>query len=160
MFPFIRPSRKAQSAIKGEIKNLTCRRTLALPKEVVIQKLNEAVRGWVGYFYYGNCSKDFSALRRFLEERVRIYLRRKHQKKSRGYKAYPNKYLYETLGTLQDTDDGPMDSSCESRRKKMIGKPYSGKLNVRFDEGELEIEPRPLRQFPTLPFEGVSDCFS
>ena len=24
----------------------------------------------------------------------------------------------------------------------MIGKPYSGKLNVRFDEGELEIEPR------------------
>jgi len=22
----------------------------------------------------------------------------------------------------------------------MIGKPYSGKLNVRFDEGELEIE--------------------
>ena len=33
----------------------------------------------------------------------------------------------------------------------MIGKPYSGKLNVRFDEGELEIEPRLLRQFPTLP---------
>ncbi len=52
----------------------------------------------------------------------------------------------------------------------MIGKPYSGKLNVRFDEGELEIEhgearealsderdknryakPKPLRQFPTLP---------
>jgi len=23
----------------------------------------------------------------------------------------------------------------------MTGKPYSGKLNVRFDEGELEIEP-------------------
>jgi hypothetical protein len=24
--------------------------------------------------------------------------------------------------------------------KKMIGKPYSGKPNIRFDEGELEIE--------------------
>ena len=33
----------------------------------------------------------------------------------------------------------------------MIGKPYSGKLNVRFDEGELEIEPLPLRQLSTLP---------
>jgi len=33
----------------------------------------------------------------------------------------------------------------------MIGKPYSGKLNVRFDEGELEIELRLLRQLPTLP---------
>ena len=28
----------------------------------------------------------------------------------------------------------------ESHRMKIIGKPYSGKLNVRFDEGELEIE--------------------
>jgi len=27
----------------------------------------------------------------------------------------------------------------ESRRLKIIGKPYSGKPNVRFDEGELEI---------------------
>ena len=26
-------------------------------------------------------------------------------------------------------------------RRKIIGKPYSGKPNVRFDEGELEIEP-------------------
>jgi hypothetical protein len=29
----------------------------------------------------------------------------------------------------------------ESLWQKMIGKPYSGKLNVRFDEGELEIGP-------------------
>jgi CTP-dependent riboflavin kinase len=44
-----------------------------------------------------------------------------------------------------------MDSNGESLRKKMTGKPYSGKLNVRFDEGELEIGLKPLRQFPTLP---------
>jgi hypothetical protein len=44
-----------------------------------------------------------------------------------------------------------MDSNCESLVKKMIGKPYSGKLNVRFDEGELEIEPPLLRQLSTLP---------
>jgi hypothetical protein len=28
----------------------------------------------------------------------------------------------------------------ERLRMKIIGKPYSGKPNVRFDEGELEIE--------------------
>ena len=34
----------------------------------------------------------------------------------------------------------------------MIGKPYSGKLNVRFDEGELEIgQCSQLRQLSTLP---------
>jgi hypothetical protein len=42
---------------------------------------------------------------------------------------------------------------------KMIGKPYSGKLDVRFDEGELEIElSGPLRQLPTLPLEGGRPC--
>jgi hypothetical protein len=34
-----------------------------------------------------------------------------------------------------------MPSESESLWKKMIGKPDSGKLTVRFDEGELEIEP-------------------
>ncbi len=100
-YPHIRPSRKAQSRIKAEVRNLTCRRNLAVPTEVVIQKVNEAVRGWAEYFYYENCRKDFSALRWFLEERVRIYLRRKHQKKSRGYKAYPYNYLYEALGLFK-----------------------------------------------------------
>jgi len=33
-----------------------------------------------------------------------------------------------------------MEARCESLWTKIIGKPYSGKLNVRFDEGELEIE--------------------
>jgi hypothetical protein len=34
-----------------------------------------------------------------------------------------------------------MDTICVCRRRKMIGKRYSGNLKVRFDEGELEIEP-------------------
>ena len=29
----------------------------------------------------------------------------------------------------------PLDSDCESIWNKMIGKPYSRKVNVRFDEG-------------------------
>jgi group II intron reverse transcriptase/maturase len=113
-FPYIRPSRKALARIKAECKNLTCRRTLALPTEVVIQSLNEAVRGWAGYFYYGNCSKDFSALRNFLEERVRIYLRRKHQKKGRGYKAYPYNYLYETLGLFKIPMKAPWTQAAKA----------------------------------------------
>jgi hypothetical protein len=52
---------------------------------------------------------------------------------------------------LYQTAKQEMGTGCESRWMKMIGKPDSGKLNVRFDEGELEIEPRLLRQFPTLP---------
>jgi hypothetical protein len=42
--------------------------------------------------------------------------------------------------SLQDSNHRSMDPDGESLRKKMIGKPYSGKLNVRCDEEELEIE--------------------
>jgi hypothetical protein len=46
------------------------------------------------------------------------------------------------LGTPVETiPESQARKYCESLWKKMIGKPYSGKPNVRFDEGELEIEP-------------------
>ncbi|MDO9124972.1 MAG: group II intron reverse transcriptase/maturase [Deltaproteobacteria bacterium] len=113
-FPLIKPSKEALAEIKAEIKALTCRKTLCLPKEVVIKKLNETVRGWVGYFYYGNCSRDLSSLKGFLDERVRTYLRRKHAKKSRGYKEYPYQYLYGTLGLYKIPTTAPWTHTAKA----------------------------------------------
>jgi group II intron reverse transcriptase/maturase len=113
-FPLIRPSKEALAEIKAEIKALTCRKTLHLPKEEVIKRLNEVVRGWAGYFYYGNCSHDLSALKGFLDERVRIYLRRKHAKKSRGYQAYPHQYLYKTLGLYKIPTTAPWTQTVKA----------------------------------------------
>jgi len=118
MFPLITPSKEAMAEIKAEIKALTCRQTLRLPKEVVIRRLNELVRGWVGYFYYGNCSRDLSDLKSFLDERVRIYLRRKHAKKSRGYKAYPYKYLYGNLGLYRIPTTAPWTQTAKASGRR------------------------------------------
>ena len=96
-FPLTRPSKKSMKHIRAEIKAMTNRTQLALAEESIIKKVNETVRGWVGYFYFKNCSRDLQQLNEYLKERVRIYLRRKHRKVSK-YKAYPNRYLYETLG--------------------------------------------------------------
>ena len=41
---------------------------------------------------------------------------------------------------METIPEGQTGEHCERLWKKMIGKPYSGKLNVRFDEGVLEIE--------------------
>jgi len=117
-FPLIRPSKKALTRIKGEIRRWTGRSTLALPKEVVIRKLNEVTRGWVGYFYYGNCSKDLSLLKRFTEQRLRIYLRRKHRVKSWGYKAFPDKYLYETLGLYRIPTTAPWTQAAKAAGRR------------------------------------------
>jgi RNA-directed DNA polymerase len=106
-FPLIVPSKKATSHIRKEIKDATSRKNLALPREVVMMKLNETVRGWTGYFYYGNCSKAFAQLKNYLEERVRVYLRRKHRIKGRGYTKYPNAYLYKNLGLYKIPTTAP-----------------------------------------------------
>lgn len=117
-FPLIRPSKKATKHIKSEIKNLTCRKNHALPTEVVINKLNEVVRGWAIYFYYQNCTKDFSRLKEYLDERVRAYLRRKHQNRSRGYKAYPYKYLHEILGLYMIPTTAPWTQAAKASGRR------------------------------------------
>ena len=117
-FPLIKPSKKATKRIKAEIKNLTCRKNLALPKEVVVNKLNEVVRGWTNYFYYGHCSRDLITLKGFLDERVRIYLRRKHRIKSRGYKAYPYRYLYENLRLYKIPTTAPWTQAVKASGRR------------------------------------------
>jgi group II intron reverse transcriptase/maturase len=100
-FPLTRPSKEALKSIRAEIKGITKRSNLHLPKELIIQRLNEVVRGWVQYFYFKNCTQDLSQLRYYLTERVRRYLRRKYGKKKKGYKSYPNQYLYRVLGLYE-----------------------------------------------------------
>jgi len=117
-FPLIVPSKKAISHIKKEIKEITTRKNLALPREAVIKKLNEMVRGWTGYFYYGNCSKTFVHLKNYLEERGRVYLRRKHRHRSRGYKKYPNSYLYEHLGLYRIPTTAPWTQNVKAAGRR------------------------------------------
>jgi hypothetical protein len=117
-FPLIVPSKKAIRHIKAEIKNLTCRRNCALPEEVVVTKLNEIVRGWVNYFYYANCSNELLKLKGYLDERVRTYLRRKHRMKSRGYEAYPYRYLYEDLGLYKIPTTAPWTQTAKASGRR------------------------------------------
>jgi len=97
IYPHIEPSKKALKHIRSEIKQMTTERYSAIQTEVVIQRVNEVARGWVGYFRYGNCTKAMSALRYYLGYRMRIYLRRKHHYHSLGYLAYPDRYYYDSL---------------------------------------------------------------
>jgi RNA-directed DNA polymerase len=118
MFPLITPSKEALAEIKVEIKALTCRNNLRLPNEVIIRKLNELVRGWRGYFYYGNCSRDLTKLKNFLDERVRIYLRRKHVKKSKGYRDYPYRYLYDNLRLYKIPTTAPWTQAAKASGRR------------------------------------------
>jgi group II intron reverse transcriptase/maturase len=107
MYPHTEPSKKALKHVRSEIKQLTTERYSATPTEVVIRRVNEVARGWVGYFRYGNCTKAMSSLRYYLGYRMRIYMRRKHHYHSLGYKSYPDRYYYDSLGLYEVPSKAP-----------------------------------------------------
>jgi len=113
-FPLTTPSKKAMKHIRSEIKQLTTERYSATPTEVVIQRVNKVVRGWVGYFHYGNCAKELSNLKKYLVWRIRIYLRRKHHFNGYGYKAFPDDYYYQTLGLYNIPRTAPWTQSVKA----------------------------------------------
>jgi hypothetical protein len=66
----------------------------------VVREVNTAVRGWVGYFHYKNCSKTLTQVRQHVEERLRTHLRKRHKIKDRGagFARFGNRVLYEKYG--------------------------------------------------------------
>ena len=107
MYSHIEPSKKALKHVRSAIKQLTTERYSATPTEVVIRRVNEVARGWVGYFRFGNCTKAMSYLRYYLGYRMRIYIRRKHHYHSLGYKSYPDRYCYDSLGLYEVPTKAP-----------------------------------------------------
>ncbi len=116
IYPHIEPSRVALKHIRSEIKQLTTERYSAIPTEDVIRNVNKVARGWVGYFRYGNCTKALASLKRYLVYRIRIYLRRKHRYRSFGYKAYPDKYYFESLGVYEVPTKAPWSQTANASR--------------------------------------------
>lgn len=106
-YPHIEPSKQAKKRIRSEIKRLTTEQYRAVPTEVVIRRVNEAARGWVGYFRYDNCTKALVTLKRYLIYRMRIYPRRKDHCRSFGYKKYPDRYYYDSLGLYEVPTKAP-----------------------------------------------------
>jgi hypothetical protein len=100
LYPLAQPSRKALKKIKDSVTALTHRRMTPMPLNAIIEKINTALRGWVGYFHYRNSSKAFNRLKFHVEACVRTHLRKRHKIKSRaaGFTRFTNRSLYEKYG--------------------------------------------------------------
>jgi RNA-directed DNA polymerase len=99
-YPHVEPSKKALGAIRQRIAYLTRREMTCVPLEAMMEKVNQTLQGWVGYFHYRNCSKALGKLRWHIEERMRTQLRRRHKIRHRvtGYERFSNRKLYEQYG--------------------------------------------------------------
>lgn len=78
------PSRQAMQHARDRIGELTARERLLLPVEDVVQDLNRYLRGWAGYFRYGNSARHFNLIEHHAHDRLALVVAKRHQR-SRGY---------------------------------------------------------------------------
>lgn len=74
------PSRKAEQHARDRIRFITMRARLAAPVEQVVQEVNMFLRGWAGYFRYGNSARSFDKIRRYALMRLAVFLAKRHQR--------------------------------------------------------------------------------
>ena len=96
-----RPSPKKVKGIMERISQKTGRDTLKLETSEKVRELNALVTGWGNYFSLGPVSKAYRAVDAHCRYRLRQWLCAKHQHQGTGTCAYPDEYLYETLGLVR-----------------------------------------------------------
>jgi len=130
------PSKDAMKRIRRKIKDLTdARGTSSMSLEAVIERLNPVIRGWVNYFRVAaNSTVKFAALDWHVMKRLGKIRRRKYRITRRSWSFRD----YRRLGVFQTKDKVDWDLILKANGTEVVGKPYEGKLHVRFDEGALE----------------------
>jgi group II intron reverse transcriptase/maturase len=77
------PSRRARQHARDRVRELTARERLLLPVEVVVGDVNRFLRGWAGYFRYGNSTRRFDQIMTYATQRVARFVAKRHKRSSR-----------------------------------------------------------------------------
>jgi len=59
---------------------MTMRARLAAPVEQVVQDINVFLRGWAGFFRYGNSAREFDKIRKYAEMRLALFVAKRHKR--------------------------------------------------------------------------------
>ena len=78
------PSRQAMAHARKRIREITDRRRLRLPVELVVRDVNRFLRGWAGYFRYGNSAQFFDKITFHALVRIGGFITKRH-KQHGGY---------------------------------------------------------------------------
>jgi hypothetical protein len=73
------PSRQAMQHARDRVRQLTTRQRLLLPVEQVTREINTFLRGWAGYFRYGNSTRHFDAISAYAFNRLALFVGKRHQ---------------------------------------------------------------------------------
>ena len=96
------PSRKSVQRVKDKVGALLQPREVG-PWPEVRDRLNDALRGWKGYFSHGSRLAAYNAIDRHVCDRVRHFLARRHKVPGRGTRRFAPRMVYGELGVIRLT---------------------------------------------------------
>ena len=74
------PSQRAVQHARDRIRFLTMRARLVAPVEQVVGELNRFLRGWAGFFRYGNSAWAFDKVRSYALMRLALFVAKRHKR--------------------------------------------------------------------------------
>jgi len=74
------PSQRAVQHARDRIRFLTMRARLVAPVEQVVGELNRFLRGWAGFFRYGNSAGMFDKIRKYALMRIALFVAKRHKR--------------------------------------------------------------------------------
>ena len=77
------PSHQAMQHARDRLRELTARERLLLPVEEIVQDLNRFLRGWAGYFRYGNSAVAFDRINHHAYARLAGFVAKHHKRRTR-----------------------------------------------------------------------------
>ena len=120
------PSRKSQQRYRDRIREELHHWSTWQETEIAVARVNRITRGWGNYFHTGHSSEVFRSLNHWLENRMRIWLSKKHRLRSKSrYVTYSDSYLHEELGLYKLTEQSSWwqrERVGESLRKAGCGR--------------------------------------
>ncbi len=93
------PRRKAVESLREKIRTKIGRRYY-LSLQEVIREINPIIRGWFNYFKVAHSERHFYRLDRFVMNRLRIFVKRKHHDPCRGMRRVSCE-LFDRLGLFR-----------------------------------------------------------
>jgi RNA-directed DNA polymerase len=74
------PSQRAMRHARERIRFLTMRARLVAPVDQVVAEVNRFLRGWAGYFRFGNSAWTFDKIRSYAIMRIALFTAKRHKK--------------------------------------------------------------------------------
>lgn len=97
-YPHVEAHPQSLKKLRDGIRDLLNRSTLWRPVEEVVTDLNRKLKGWAGYFHYGNSNKVMSAVDWAVCGKLQRWLWRKHGCTSGLWSTYTAVGLHERFG--------------------------------------------------------------